>query len=99
MRLWREEEETKIRREEREFQFAMFQIRLLHATVNSFFTTMIAVAISWIATMLAISFVPDIPVETKVSVITSAWNMFTGWMIVVVAFLVMSFLVHTEESQ
>jgi len=90
MRFW-SEEDSKIRREDREFQFEMFRITLLHDFVNSFFTVMIAVGISWIVSMLTIAYVPGIPLETKVSVIISAWNMFIVWIIVIVTYAVFSF--------
>lgn len=90
MRFWREED-SKIRREEREFQFEMFRITLAHDFLNSFSTVMIAVGISWIIAMLTLAYLPEIPVETKVSVVSSAWNMFIVWVIAISIFLVVSF--------
>lgn len=89
MRLW-EEEDRKIRRENREFQFEMFQITLAHDFLNSFFTAMVAVGISWIIAMVTLLYVPEIPVETKASIITNAFHMFIVWVIAVSGFLIIS---------
>jgi len=89
MWLWKEEEE-KNRREDRELQFEMFRVTLAHDFLDSFLTAMIAVSVSWIIAMLTLSYMPGIPSETKVSVVTSALNMFFIWIVAIVVLLVTS---------
>lgn len=86
MWLWKEEEE-KNRREDRELQFEMFRVTLAHDFLDSFLTAMIAVSVF---AMLTLSYMPGIPSETKVSVVTSALNMFFIWIVAIVVLLVTS---------
>jgi ethanolamine transporter EutH len=96
MRFWEEEEEKRRReerewrREERELQLEMFEITLRHDFVNSFCTVMIAVSISWIVATLTVAYMPDVPVETKVSFITSGLWMLIVWIAITVFFIAFS---------
>ena len=95
MRLSREEDD-RIRREDREFQFEMFRIRLLHNFLISFSTVMMAVSVSWIAAMYSLSFRAEIPAEEKLSILSNALNMLIVFLSVSILFIIGSYVIQRK---
>ncbi len=88
-KVWNEEDE-RIRREDRELQFEMFRVSLQHDSIISFFTMMIAVSVSWIVATMTIITVPEVPSEIRASIVTSGLVMLVVFMSLSIVFIALS---------
>ena len=79
------------RLDDREFQLELAEIQGLSDSTNSFLTTMIAVGITWIATLFTLSFTNTIKPEAIVGLLESAIIMVFVIMGIAMVFIVFNY--------